>query len=1001
MIEAAQTAIADIETTKITYGSGGRMILPDKVHLIVAQDYERGKTHVFGPDEDSLREGVDFLERSHTVVFHNGIGFDVPVLKKVYGLKRKHDRHFIDSLVLCQLFYSNVKEEEDFRLFEKTEKLPDGHPLKFTGKLIGSHSLEAWGLRLKNPVKKGNYGKTSDVFPDFDPWAQWSQDMQDYAVQDVVTLAAIWTERLRDRFNQSANEEAIAIEHYLAELMEQLKDSGIKLDIPHAEKLCEELEAKALELESQIAAEFPPRYEPVKWRYNEIPLGFPKWDDEQQKFYDENKNKPDMADKVEELFHVGPQQQQLTLLMYEHKDSPVYRPRFNLPPGYIREWYGEVTKPKVSRTFNDKKTGEFKYATTAGDEFVKVELTPLNPRSRVQIVRRLLEFGWTPEEFTETGNPSVSEVELHKIEEQFPAAASIAKYLLIQKRLGQIKTGDKAWLKLVDDDGFLHPTIRACNTVAFRATHSDPNVSQVPSVKMADMLDENGNKVRNESGKVQQRVRKGEDGKWGYECRAAFTVPEGFVMVGSDLAGIEMRAWAHYLTPYDNGYFADVVLNKDVHEENRVILGFDDRRKAKEWLYACVPMDTQCLTRRGWKTYDELIIGEDIMTYNPDTKVKEWKPLLDTVFYEDAELIEMSVGKSFKVTSTRDHRWFTRRRTGRKGARYYVDEVATTDEITGEHHIIQNAPLRDDTVYSPVSILEEHDKYGVDWVSRVLNMSPSDRDSFLLGFLLADGYRVLDRAWGWSQLRGAIAEGLLTASFLSWDKSIKVRPMERAKNPMMAIRQSTRGHVTGSRLKKREAGRGDVWCPRTENGSWVMRQGDTITITGNCMYGAGDEKLGFVIDPQATITRQKQLGAASRARFMHGLQGYDKLNEQLMLGVRRGHLKGLDGRRVPVRKQHAALNALLQSAGAIISKYWIFYVLDILEGTHGMKYGYENDYTLMIYSHDEIQIATRPEFQSIVAQACVDGALAAGKHLDFRLPVEVGIAHGQHWGDTH
>lgn len=998
MIEAAQTAIADIETTEITYGSGGRMILPDKVHLIVAQDYERSKTYVFGPDEDSLREGVDFLERSHTVVFHNGIGFDVPVLKKVYGLKRKHDRHFIDSLVLCQLFYSNVKEEEDFRLFEKTEKLPDGHPLKFTGKLIGSHSLEAWGLRLKNPVKKGNYGKTSDVFPDFDPWAQWSQDMQDYAVQDVVTLAAIWTERLRDRFNQSANEEAIAIEHYLAELMEQLKDSGIKLDIPHAEKLCEELEAKAIELESQIAAEFPPRYEPVKWKYNEIPLGFPKWDDEQQKFYDENKNKPELADKIEELFHVGPQQQ-LTLLMYEHKDSPVYRPRFNLPPGYIREWYGEVTNPKVTRTFNDKKTGEFKYATTAGDPFVKVELTPLNPRSRVQIVRRLLEFGWTPEEFTETGNPSVSEVELHKIEEQFPAAASIAKYLLIQKRLGQIKTGDKAWLKLVDDDGFLHPTIRACNTVAFRATHSDPNVSQVPSVKMADMLDENGNKVRNESGKVQQRVRKGEDGKWGYECRASFTVPEGFVMVGSDLAGIELRAWAHYLTPYDNGYFADIVLNKDVHEENRVILGFDDRRKAKEWLYACVPMDTQCLTRRGWKTYDELVIGEDILTYNPDTREQEWQPLLETVKYADAPLVRMRHSRfsSFSVVSTPNHRWFVRKRTS-YGA--YTYDVKTTEEINAAHDIIVNAPMAYDTdqpVRFPVA-----GKTDGKWVSRVLRMNAAQRESFLYGFLLADGYiKQGSEAWMWCQNEGEIAESVLIASYLTWDTRLAVHHDAFTKNPHLRVTRGKFPYVAGSKLVKEDAGTGPVWCPRTENGSWVMRQGDTITITGNTLYGAGDEKLGFVIDPQATITRQKQLGAASRARFMHGLQGYDKLNEQLMLGVRRGHLKGLDGRRVPVRKQHAALNALLQSAGAIISKYWIFYVLDILEGTHGMKYGYEHDYTLMIYSHDEIQIATRPEFQSIVEQACVDGALAAGKHLDFRLPVEVGIAHGQHWGDTH
>lgn len=899
MIEAAKTVIADIETTAITYGVGGKMIYPTKVHLIIAYDYERQLMHVFGPGEDSLKEGVDFLQRSETVVFHNGIGFDVPVLELLYGLKRRHDKHFIDSLVLCQLFYSNVKEEEDFKLYDKSEKLPDGHPHKFPGKLLGSHSLEAWGLRLRHPVPKGDYGKSkkgSELIPNFDPWASWSQEMQDYAIQDVVTLSAIWTERLRDKFYMTANQQAISVEHYLAELMEQLKQTGIKLDIAHAEKLCEELEAKSVELENVIAAEFPPRYEPVKWVYNEVPLGFPALTREQRIQFDvANKARSPEGEAIcETLLSSGPQQQ-LSYLMYQNQDNSTYRPRFNLPDGYIREWYGEETLPKVSRVFyegNRKDSGVVLYSTTKGDPFVKIAMRPLNPRSRTQIVRRLLEFGWVPEEFTESGNPSVSEVELHKIEEQFPAAASLAKYLLIQKRLGQIKTGDKAWLKLVDEDGFLHPTIRACNTVAFRASHSDPNVSQVPSVRMKDMLDDNGKAVLNEKGKVIQRIAKGEEGKWGWECRACFTVPEGFVMVGSDLAGIELRAWAHYLTPFDNGYFADVVLNKDVHEENRIILGFDNRRKAKEWLYACVPMDTECLTRRGWRTYDELILGEEVLTYNSDKELQEWQPLLEKVYYADAPIMRMSDGQGFVVDSTPNHRWFL------------TDGSAkTTEQLTSRDQIVS---------------------------------------------------------------------------------------------------QMYQGDIIPVVIKKRQwVNNTSVWCPRTANGSWVMRQGDTITITGNTLYGAGDEKLGFIIDPQAPVTRQKALGAASRARFMQGLRGYEQLNEQLMLGVRRGHLKGLDGRRVPIRKQHAALNALLQSAGAIISKYWIVFVLDILENEMGLQYGYDKDFTLLIFSHDELDFAVRAGLEHKVADACARAALKAGQHLDFRLPVDVGTMIGGHWGECH
>lgn len=774
MIPAAKTALSDIETTAITYGEGGVMIHPETVHLLVSKDHERGDMHVFGPDKDHIAEGVDFLERSETVVFHNGIGFDIPVLTKTNNLTRQHDRHFVDSLVLCRLFYSNVKEEEDFARFEK-HKMRPASPLKFTGDLVGKHGLEAWGLRLKTPQPKGDYAERMEKLG-HDPWAACNPLMIEYAIQDVVVLEELWKERLKERYHMASNQNAISVEHYLAELMEQVKRSGIKFNREWALKLVEDLETHAATLNEVIQAEFPPRLEPIKWKHHPVPLGWPMLTPEQKEEAVALGTSEDPEDfkKLMELKNSGPQQK-LTQLMWEHEDNEIYRPRFNLPEGYLREQWGEPFTPKVTRKVTDKEKNVL-YVAEKDSPFTKCAHIALNPNSRVQIARRLLELGWTPEEFTESGAPSLSEVELLKLEEQFPAAKPIANYLLVQKRLGAVFSGDKAWLNLLDSNDFIHPTIHACNTVAFRASHSDPNISQVPSVKMKDVLDDEGKKVtktvpkfkytfnrqtkkwdRLEVGteeKVKQAIRTGFDGKWGWDCRACFTVPEGFRMVGSDLAGIEMRAWAHYLWRYDDGAFADVVLNKDVHEENRVILGFNDRRKAKEWLYAA-------------------------------------------------------------------------------------------------------------------------------------------------------------------------------------------------------------------------------------------------------MYGAGDEKLGFIIDPLASQTKQKQLGAASRARFMAGLKGYENLNDELMLGVRRGYLKGLDGRRCPVRKQHAALNTLLQSAGAIISKYWIIFVMDILENQHNMKWGYENDFTLLLYSHDELQFAVRPEFVDPVKQACEDAALKAGDYLDFRLPVEVGVDDGQHWGDTH
>ena len=54
-----------------------------------------------------------------------------------------------------------------------------GMPLK----LYGKHSLESYGYRLNE--LKGEYGSTSD-------WKNWSQEMEDYCIQDVHVTTKLW-----------------------------------------------------------------------------------------------------------------------------------------------------------------------------------------------------------------------------------------------------------------------------------------------------------------------------------------------------------------------------------------------------------------------------------------------------------------------------------------------------------------------------------------------------------------------------------------------------------------------------------------------------------------------------------------------------------------------------------------------------------------------------------------------------------------------------------------
>ena len=202
--------------------------------------------------------------------------------------------------------------------------------------------------------------------------------------------------------------------------------------------------------------------------------------------------------------------------------------------------------PKV----NNKSKGYIK-----GEVFYKEKTTVFNPSSRQHIADRLInKYNWKPEVYTDDGKPKLDETILEKL--PYPEAKILCEHFLLDKRIGQLATGAQAWLKH-EKNNKIHGTCNTNSTVTARATHSYPNMAQIPSVSV----------------------------QYGKECRALFTVPTGKKLVGIDVSGLEVRMLAHYMAKYDNGNYAKVVLDGDIHTETQTLAGLDNRDLAKRFYY--------------------------------------------------------------------------------------------------------------------------------------------------------------------------------------------------------------------------------------------------------------------------------------------------------------------------------------------------------------------------------------------------------------------------------
>lgn len=164
------------------------------------------------------------------------------------------------------------------------------------------------------------------------------------------------------------------------------------------------------------------------------------------------------------------------------------------------------------------------------------------------------------------------------------------------------------------------------------------------------------------------------------------------------------------------------------------------------------------------------------------------------------------------------------------------------------------------------------------------------------------------------------------------------------------------------------------------------------------LYGAGDEKLGTELGAKPGAAARK-LGKASREKFLKSLPALGKLVEMVQLKVKKQKfLKGLDGRVLHVRSAHAALNTLLQSAGAILMKQALVFLdhnlqqMGFIPGVH---------YEFVANVHDEWQIEVNEDIAEQVGKSAVEAMEQAGRHFKFRCPITGEYGIGSNWSETH
>jgi len=209
----------------------------ETVHCLSVYDPMTPKMVTFAGD--SIHRGLTALAEADRIVGHNVIKFDIPALKKLYGFSPPLVK-VVDTLVLSRCIFSDLRNEDFGRN-------------NFDPKLVGSHSLKAWGHRMGKATKL-TYGEEDGAFD------HYNEEMKKYCERDCIVTQLLYDYLL----SQEPSNQMIAIEHWFAFIISQQERHGFAFDLDKADKLTAKLTSIRAELKDELQQMVAPKVEEMK-----------------------------------------------------------------------------------------------------------------------------------------------------------------------------------------------------------------------------------------------------------------------------------------------------------------------------------------------------------------------------------------------------------------------------------------------------------------------------------------------------------------------------------------------------------------------------------------------------------------------------------------------------------------------------------------------------------------------------------------------------------------
>lgn len=225
---------------------------------------------------------------------------------------------------------------------------------------------------------------------------------------------------------------------------------------------------------------------------------------------------------------------------------------------------GKAFTSFTTRWYNSLNAPCFALEDISGDYCV-FDVQSMNLNSVTQVKEYLLTLGWIPTEFNyrkdgnriikdSSGKPIVSSAKLSNLESvQGEVGEKISKRILYSHRRNQIR----GWTERVRSDGRLEARGVSCGCNTNRVRHI--NIVNVPKAS--------------------------EDVFLGKAMRSLFKVKDGYLLVGADLDQLEARIAGNFTWKYDNGEYAELLLQGDPHAEIAELFGCS-RAVGKQATYA-------------------------------------------------------------------------------------------------------------------------------------------------------------------------------------------------------------------------------------------------------------------------------------------------------------------------------------------------------------------------------------------------------------------------------